>query len=194
MDQGLTLQIAVNLSPSQFQDPEIHHRVCEVLRASGTATHHIALEITERAAFADPERARRTLDAWCQRGLQFAIDDFGTGQASLSYLTDLPTALIKIDRGFIAPLPEDPQHRAIVEGVIHMAHQLGRPVLAEGVETMAQWEWLKAQGCDLAQGYAIARPMPAEAVPDWLATWLQDRSLSHEQGIFVAAQRAAVLV
>ncbi|RCN55977.1 putative bifunctional diguanylate cyclase/phosphodiesterase [Acidiferrobacter thiooxydans] len=194
MDQGLTLQIAVNLSPSQFQDPEIHHRVCEVLRASGTATHHIALEITERAAFADPERARRTLDAWCQRGLQFAIDDFGTGQASLSYLTDLPTALIKIDRGFIAPLPEDPQHRAIVEGVIHMAHQLGRPVLAEGVETMAQWEWLKAQGCDLAQGYAIARPMPAEAVPDWLATWLQDRSLSHEQGIFVAAQRTAVLI
>ncbi|AWP23256.1 hypothetical protein C4901_07850 [Acidiferrobacter sp. SPIII_3] len=194
MDQGLTLQIAVNLSPSQFQDPEIHHRVCEVLRASGTATHHIALEITERAAFADPERARRTLDAWCQRGLQFAIDDFGTGQASLSYLTDLPSALIKIDRGFIAPLPEDPQHRAIVEGVIHMAHQLGRPVLAEGVETMAQWEWLKAQGCDLAQGYAIARPMSAEAVPDWVAAWLQGRSLSHEQGIFVAFRRAAAFI
>ena len=193
MDQGLTLQIAVNLSPSQFQDPEIHHRVCEVLRASGTATHHIALEITERAAFADPERARRTLDAWCQRGLQFAIDDFGTGQASLSYLTDLPTALIKIDRAFIAPLPEDPQHRAIVEGVIHMAHQLGRPVLAEGVETMAQWEWLKDQGCDLAQGYVIARPMPAEAVPDWLATWLHGRQLSHEQGIFVASKRVAAL-
>ncbi len=194
MDQGLTLQIAVNLSPSQFQDPDIHHRVCEVLRASGTATDHITLEITERAAFADPEHARRTLDAWCQRGLQFAIDDFGTGQASLSYLTDLPTALIKIDRGFIAPLPDDPQHRAIVEGVIHMAHQLGRPVLAEGVETMAQWEWLKAQNCDLAQGYVIARPMPAAAVPDWLAMWLRGQSLSHEQGVFVASTRAAAFI
>ena len=192
MDQGLTLQIAVNLSPSQFQDPEIHHRVCEVLRTNGTAMQHIALEITERAAFADPARARRTLDAWRQRGLQFAIDDFGTGQASLSYLTELPAALIKIDRGFIAPLPEDSQHRAIVQGVIHMAHQLGRPVLAEGVETRAQWEWLKAQECDLAQGFAIARPMPAEAVPDWLAAWLHDRSLSREQGIFVASALIAI--
>ncbi|MHB1753149.1 MAG: putative bifunctional diguanylate cyclase/phosphodiesterase [Acidiferrobacter sp.] len=191
MQQGITLQIAVNLSPTQFQDPEIHHRVCEVLRTSGTAMHHIALEITERAAFADPARARRTLDAWCKRGLQFAIDDFGTGQASLSYLTDLPAALIKIDRAFIAPLPEDSQHRAIVAGVIHMAHQLGRPVLAEGVETMDQWEWLKAQGCDLAQGYVIARPMPAEAVPDWLATWLRDLSLSHEQGIVVTSAQTA---
>ena len=138
--------------------------------------------------------ARRTLDAWCQRGLQFAIDDFGAGQASLSYLTDLPTALIKIDRGFIAPLPEDPQHRATVEGVIHVTHQLARPVLAEGVETMAQWEWLKDQGCDLAQGYAIARPMPAKAVPDSLATWLHGRQLSHEQGIFVASKRVAALI
>ncbi len=193
MEQGITLQIAVNLSPTQFQDPEIHHRVCEVLRTSGTSMHHIALEITERAAFADPARARRTLDAWCKRGLQFAIDDFGTGQASLSYLTDLPAALIKIDRTFIAPLPEDPQHRAIVEGVIHMAHQLGRPVLAEGVETLEQWEWLKAQGCDLAQGYVIARPMPAETVPGWLATWLRDISLSHEQGIVVASAQTSAL-
>ncbi len=194
MQQGITLQIAVNLSPTQFQDPEIHHRVCEVLRTNGTAMHHIALEITERAAFADPARARRTLDAWCKRGLQFAIDDFGTGQASLSYLTDFPAALIKIDRAFIAPLPEDPQHRAIVEGVIHMAHQLGRPVLAEGVETLEQWEWLKTQGCDLAQGYVIARPMPAEAVPEWLAGWLRDLSLSHEQGIVVASGQIAALI
>ncbi|WP_298135068.1 EAL domain-containing protein [Acidiferrobacter sp.] len=191
MDEGLTLKIAVNLSPSQFQDPEIHHRVCEVLRTCGTATHHIALEITERAAFADPAHARRTLDAWRERGLQFAIDDFGTGQASLSYLTDLPTALIKIDRGFIAPLPDDPQHRTIVEGVIHMAHELGRPVLAEGVETAAQWQWLKAHNCDLAQGYAIARPMPAAAVPEWLGAWLQSQCLSPEQGIFVPAARTA---
>ncbi len=99
--------------------------------------------------------ARRTLDAWCQRGLQFAIDDFGTGQASLSYLTDLPTTLITIDRAFIAPLPGDPQHSAIVEGVIPMAHPLRRPALA---------------------------------------AWLRGRSLSHEQGIFVASRRAAALI
>ncbi len=190
MEQGITLQIAVNLSPTQFQDPEIHHRVCEVLRASGTAMHHIALEITERAAFADPARARRTLDAWHKRGLQFAIDDFGTGQASLSYLTDLPAALIKIDRAFIAPLPGDPQHRAIVEGVIHMAHRLGRPVLAEGVETREQWDWLKAQGCDLAQGYVIARPMPPEAVPEWLAAGPPDLASSHGRGTVVASAQA----
>ncbi len=191
MEQGLTLQIAVNLSPSQFQDPDIHHRVCDVLQASGTAMHHIALEITERAAFADPARARLTLNAWQQRGLQFAIDDFGTGQASLSYLTDLPAALIKIDRGFIAPLPHDPQHRTIVAGVIQMAHQLGRRVLAEGVETQAQWDWLIAQDCDLAQGFVITRPMAAEALPLWLMQWLDAHSLSTEEGIFVAAQSLA---
>ncbi len=193
MEQGLTLQVAVNLSPTQFQDPDIHHRVCEVLRASGTAMHHIALEITERAAFADPAHARLTLNAWRKRGLQFAIDDFGTGQAALSYLTELPAALIKIDRGFIAPLPDDPQHRAIVEGVIHMAHQLDRPVLAEGVETVEQWAWLKAQACDLAQGFAIARPMPASAIPTWITTWLGTQSLTREEGVFVAPHRPAVV-
>ncbi|MHB8253689.1 MAG: putative bifunctional diguanylate cyclase/phosphodiesterase [Acidiferrobacter sp.] len=186
MQQGLTLQIAVNISPSQFQDPDIDRRVCDVLHASGANMQHIALEITERAAFANPAHARITLNAWQRRGLQFAIDDFGTGQASLSYLTELPAALIKIDRGFIAPLPDDDQHRAIVEGVIRMAHQLGRRVLAEGVETQAQWDWLKVQGCDLAQGFVIARPMPAQALPAWLATWLNNHALSHESGVFVA--------
>lgn len=191
MEQGLTLQVAVNLSPSQFQDPDIHHRVCDALQASGTAMHHITLEITERAAFADPGRAQRTLNAWQQRGLHFAIDDFGTGQASLSYLTDLPAALIKIDKGFIASLPHDPQHCTIVAGVIQMAHQLGRRVLAEGVETQAQWDWLIAQDCDLAQGFAIAHPMVAEAIPLWLTQWLGRHSLNTEEGIFVVAHSLA---
>ncbi|HET9121875.1 MAG TPA: EAL domain-containing protein, partial [Acidiferrobacteraceae bacterium] len=178
MQEGLTLQVAVNLSPMQFLDPELHRRVEEALAAGGAAAEYIALEITERAAFADPRRARAILDGWRADGMQCAIDDFGTGQASLSYLTDLPAEVIKIDRAFIAPLPRDVQHCAIVEGVIHMGHQLGRKVLAEGVETAEQLAWLRDQGCDLAQGFTIAEPMPAEALVGWVQAWDARRPLS----------------
>lgn len=171
VSEGMTLLVAVNLSPGQFLDPDLHQRVEEALAAGGTDAQHIALEITERSAFADPTRARAILSAWREQGLQCAIDDFGTGQASLSYLTDLPAELIKIDRAFIAPLPDDLQHCAIVEGVIRMAHQLGRRVLAEGTETEAQLTWLTAQGCDLAQGYAISRPLCAADLQPWLQAW-----------------------
>ena len=181
MQAGLTLQVAVNLSPTQFLDPELHRRVEEALAAGGGAAEYIALEITERAAFADPRRARAILDGWRANGMQCAIDDFGTGQASLSYLTDLPAEVIKIDRAFIAPLPNDPPHCAIVEGVIHMGHQLGRKVLAEGVETAEQLAWLRDQGCDLAQGFTIAEPMPAEAVSGWIKAWDARRPLSRQR-------------
>lgn len=171
--EGITLLVAVNLSPGQFLDPDLHQRVADALIAGGTDARHIALEITERSAFADPARACAILNAWRAQGLQCAIDDFGTGQASLSYLTDLPAELIKIDRAFITPLPDDPQHCTIVAGVIRMAHQLGRRVLAEGTETQAQLTWLAAQGCDLAQGYAISRPLRAHDLPAWLQAWQQ---------------------
>lgn len=171
MSEGITLQVAVNLSPTQFLDPGLPQRVEDALTAGGTHAKHIALEITERAAFADPIRAQTILNAWQDQGLQCAIDDFGTGHASLSYLTNLPAELIKIDRAFIAPLPDNTQHRTIVEGVIHMAHQLSRRVLAEGVETQAQLKWLTENGCDLAQGFAIAYPMPATDLQQWLDDW-----------------------
>lgn len=193
MEQGLTIQVAVNLSPTQFQDPNLHQHICDVLQANGTSMRHISLEITERAAFANPVHARNTLDAWQQLGLQFAIDDFGTGQASLSYLTELPAALIKIDRVFIAPLPEHTQHCTIVSGVIQMAHRLGRRVLAEGVETQAQQDWLMAHGCDLAQGFIVAHPMEPKAFMDWLHRWLSDHNLDLQDGVFVASPHRAPL-
>ncbi len=110
--------------------------------------------------------------AECQRlGVNFAIDDFGTGFSSLTHLRQLPVNLIKIDKSFVRDMLSDQDDMAIVESVIYMANRFRHPMLAEGVETLAHAKALLALGCELAQGYGIAKPMPAEALPKWLSHW-----------------------
>jgi EAL domain-containing protein (putative c-di-GMP-specific phosphodiesterase class I) len=104
-------------------------------------------------------------------GVRFALDDFGTGYSSLTYLKRLPAGLLKIDQSFVCGMMEDPDDQIIVEGVIGLVRAFRREVIAEGVETEAQGALLLALGCELAQGYGIARPMPSAELPGWVANW-----------------------
>jgi EAL domain-containing protein (putative c-di-GMP-specific phosphodiesterase class I) len=121
----------------------------------------LEVEITESVLMADPQRASRTLEALHALGVHIAIDDFGTGYSSLAYLKRFPAQTVKIDRSFVSGLPQDRDDAAITQAVIAMAHSLGLEVVAEGVETQAQLDYLRRLHCDQAQGYLIGRPMPA---------------------------------
>ena len=131
----------------------------------------ITLEVLESTALEDTKRASNVL-ARCQSlGLQVALDDFGTGFSSLTYLRTLPVDVIKIDQSFVRNMLTDANDRAIVESVIFLAQRFDHPVLAEGVETMDHAAALRDMGCNLVQGYGIARPMPSGEVLEWLQNW-----------------------
>ena len=163
------VRVSVNLSPLQFHRPHFLASLREVLHKTGMPAPQLILELTEGILMDSSESAIDLLHAL--RGMQIgvAIDDFGTGYSSLSYLRDLPINGIKIDRSFIAGVTENRQDAAIVQGMISMARHLGLKVVAEGVETEIQREQLAAWGCDLFQGYLLARPMPLEALAHFVA-------------------------
>jgi EAL domain-containing protein (putative c-di-GMP-specific phosphodiesterase class I) len=154
------LRLAVNLSARQFSGGALLEHLDQLL-----AQHHIdpsllELEITETAAMLDPEHTRHLLRELRQRGFTLAIDDFGTGYSSLAYLKLFAIDRIKIDRGFVKDIETNPNDAVIVAATIGLAHSLGLCVVAEGVETAAQWDFLKSKHGDEAQGYLFARPMP----------------------------------
>jgi diguanylate cyclase (GGDEF)-like protein len=167
-------RIAVNLSAVQLQDPELPAALRAALQRHGIAPGELELELTESTLLADGETALATLGALRAAGARLALDDFGTGYSSLSYLKRLRPDTLKIDRSFVEGLPDDPDDRALVRAVLGMARALGVGVVAEGVETVAQREWLLSHGCTLQQGYLYARPMPADA----LEAWLRDATVS----------------
>ena len=154
--------VAVNLSPRQFRSRDLVHMIDKVLRESGTDPRLLELEITESSVMDDPEFAMQTLQACHERGIRIAIDDFGTGYSSLSYLKRFPLDVLKIDRSFVADVPENDDDAAIIDTIIAMAHRLNLRVIAEGVETAAQRDFLREHGCDWVQGYYFGRPMPLE--------------------------------
>lgn len=169
---GIALPINVNISPTHLLASDFSQRLGELLaRHPHVPPAMLKLEVLESAAMHDVQAALQNM-ARCQAlGVSFAIDDFGTGFSSLTHLRQLPVNLIKIDQSFVRDMLSDQDDMAIVESVIYMANRFKRPMLAEGVETLAHARALMALGCDLAQGYGIARPMPAEALPAWLANW-----------------------
>jgi diguanylate cyclase (GGDEF)-like protein/PAS domain S-box-containing protein len=158
------LPVAVNLSARQFRASGLEARVGAALAAAGVAPRLIELEITESQLMHDPDQAIRTMQALRAQGMRIAIDDFGTGYSSLAYLTRLPVAALKIDRSFVGGIPRESGDAAIVRAIIDMARALGFTVIAEGVEQAAQVEFLRQYGCDQAQGFLFARPMPAAAL------------------------------
>lgn len=170
--EGIALPVNVNISPSHLLVNTFSQRLAELLaRYPGVSPSLLKLEVLESAAMHDVKAALKNM-ARCQAlGVGFAIDDFGTGFSSLTHLRQLPVNLIKIDQSFVRDMLSDQNDMAIVESVIYMANRFQRPMLAEGVETLAHAKALMALGCGLAQGYGIARPMPPEAMPDWLAHW-----------------------
>jgi hypothetical protein len=136
------------------------------------------LEILETSALEDIDRVTVTMRECCALGVRFSLDDFGTGYSSLTYLKRLPADLLKIDQSFVIDMIADSDDFVIVEGIVGLAKAFGRKVLAEGVETISHGELLLALGCELGQGYGIARPMPADDVTAWVHQWRPERSWS----------------
>jgi len=160
------LTIAVNLSPLQFIQGNLVERIAAMLLKYGIAGSRLELEITETAMMTNLANTVKTLNRLVQIGIGIAIDDFGTGYSSLSYLKRFPIRTLKIDRSFIRDLPDDPSDAQLVETIMLMAHNLGIDVVAEGVESEAQLEWLRRYRCEQIQGYVYSGPLP---VDDFLA-------------------------
>jgi diguanylate cyclase (GGDEF)-like protein/PAS domain S-box-containing protein len=166
---GLAVGVAVNLSARQFQQANLLERVQAIVRKTGIDPHRLELEITESGMLARGERSAELMDALKTLGVSLSIDDFGTGYSSLAYLKRLPVDKLKIDRSFVRDIPTDSSDMEIAATIIAMAKNLGLKVLAEGVETQAQLDFLRQKGCDYYQGYYYSRPLPADAVGELLA-------------------------
>lgn len=162
-DDGLDPpRVAINLSTRQLRDGELATRVAAILAEFAVPPQLLEFEVTETAAMENSESAARHLGELGAMGVTLSIDDFGSGYSSLSHLRSLPLDALKIDRSFVRDIASDANDLAIARGTIALAHSLGLRVVAEGVETQAQWQLLRDNGCDEVQGYLIARPAPAE--------------------------------
>ncbi len=172
---GLDLPVSVNIGARQLQQASFVERLGALLAAHPHVPPHcLELEILETSALEDMRHVSDIMRACQALGVRFALDDFGTGYSSLTYLKHLPAELIKIDQSFVRDMMTDADDLAIVKGVIGLAAAFQREVIAEGVETAEHGAQLLALGAELAQGYGIARPMPAHAVREWVARWQQD--------------------
>ncbi|MEW6165742.1 MAG: EAL domain-containing protein [Pseudomonadota bacterium] len=162
------IRMAVNLSAHQLRSPALVDEVRAAMRRHGVGGGELEIEITETAAMDSPERAIEQLNGLRALGIQLAIDDFGTGYSSLAYLKRLPIDSLKLDRTFVRDIETDGNDAAISAATVALAHSLGLKVVAEGVETEAQQQFLKLHGCDMLQGYLFGRPEPAAA---WTERW-----------------------
>ncbi|MFN3581075.1 MAG: putative bifunctional diguanylate cyclase/phosphodiesterase [Pseudomonas sp.] len=167
---GLPLEtIAVNLSPIQFMQQDVVQLVSRTLARTGLPPQCLELEITEGALMHHTDQAEQTLSALRALGVRIAIDDFGTGYSSLAYLRRFALDKLKIDKSFMAGVPDNASDCQLAQTIIAMARNMNLRVLAEGVETLAQRDWLQGQGCDQFQGYWIGKPMPADDFARWMA-------------------------
>lgn len=168
--------VAVNLSTYDLRDAGLPQRLADLLTCAEVPAANLQLEITESGLLDSGEGPVERLRALRALGIGLAIDDFGTGQSSLAYLQQLPAQEMKIDRSFVQAVDENATRRGLLEAIVRLGHSLGLTVTAEGVETAGELAVLRAVGCDLAQGYLLAKPM---AVPDFLA-WLDTHQPSHQ--------------
>jgi EAL domain-containing protein (putative c-di-GMP-specific phosphodiesterase class I) len=172
---GLDLNVAVNLSPSQIDDPDILEQVLELLETYGLPANALTLEITESADI--PGKACddvEMLETLSRLGVRLSIDDFGVGTSSLTRVRHFPVKELKIDKSFVMSLNIEPKDLAVVASTVELAHHLGLEVVAEGVETEAIAEQLSTLGCDIVQGYLYSPPLVADA----LAYWVRERARS----------------
>jgi EAL domain-containing protein (putative c-di-GMP-specific phosphodiesterase class I) len=158
---GLHLRVSVNLTAADLHDSALPDEVFEALASRGLPTDALVLEITETSLLTDPVRIRSVLMALGDMGIGLSLDDFGTGYSSLTHLKTLPVDEVKIDRSFVADMATDAADAAIVGSTIQLAHSLNLRVVAEGVEDEGTWDRLADLGCELVQGYALSRPVPA---------------------------------
>ncbi|MRW93891.1 EAL domain-containing protein [Duganella sp. FT80W] len=165
---GLAMPLSVNVSPTQFRQADFVDQVRQVLAETGAPPQLLVLEVTEGLLIDKMDDTIARMHQLTALGLRFSIDDFGTGYSSMAYLKKMPLYELKIDRSFIMDTPDDASSRALVQSILAMAGHLGLRVVAEGVETTAQAEFLIAHDCACMQGYLFARPMPLAALIDWL--------------------------
>jgi len=165
---GSAVRVSVNVSARQFRQPELVDFIGRSLQDARLQPDALAVEITESALIDDPENAAATLSKLKDMGLTISLDDFGTGYSSLSYLKRFPIDSLKIDRAFVRDIVTDPDDAAIVTAIITMAQSLKLDVVAEGVETQQQVDFLRARGCHAAQGYFFSKPLPADQAGAWL--------------------------
>ncbi len=174
--EGLTLPVSINIAAHHLQHPDFVSHLSQLLTRMTTKypylqPHWLELEILETAALNDMDYVAKVMDDCRALGIGFALDDFGTGYSSLSYLKQLKASTLKIDQSFVRDMLENSDDLAIVEGVVGLTNAFRRKVIAEGVETIQHGMMLMHLGCDLAQGYGIARPMPADNVLSWVASF-----------------------
>ena len=166
-DHNLDLPIAVNVSPVQFESPELVPSVMRILEQTGLEPRLLEIEVTETLAMFDYASTKWRLDALRSEGIRVAIDDFGTGYSNLSQLARLSFDAIKIDRSLVSGIGLNGKSEAMLDATINMAHALGYKVVAEGIETVQQMALLESLGCDQFQGFYFARPMLAEGLINW---------------------------
>lgn len=166
--QGHALGLSINVSARNLQDSEFKQKICLIAKEQGVSLSDIVMELTETAIMTDPDHALKMMNELNNAGVRLSIDDFGTGYSSLSYLKRLPVNEIKIDRSFVMEMAKNSDDQLLVKTTLSMGHNLSLMVVAEGIEDEATLDMLKEMGCDFAQGYHIAKPMPADAFVDWL--------------------------
>lgn len=177
--EGLEMPVSVNIGPQQLQQKGFGERLAAIMADHPCVpAGHLELEVLETSALDDVSQVSKLIEACAALGVDFALDDFGTGYSSLTYLRRLRVKTLKIDQSFVRDMLKDVDDLAILKGVIGLASAFKRQVIAEGVETVAHGTALLQLGCDLAQGYGIARPMPAEQMLTWVANWRPDSAWS----------------
>ena len=160
---GWPLRVTVNISSRQLQGNELVETTAEALEQSGLPADSLVLEITEGVLVEETQKTTAYLTALKALGVHLAIDDFGTGYSALSYLRRYPFSTLKIDKTFVQSLEDDPEEEVLVTTIIAMGHNLGLEIVAEGVETTGQLDFLLSQKCDLLQGFHFSRPVPADS-------------------------------
>ena len=170
--EGLDIQVSVNVGGYQLQRLDFVARLSTILaRHPPLLPGALELEVLETSALGELAHVSRVIQDCRAMGVSTALDDFGTGYSSLTYLKRLPVTTLKIDRSFVRDMLEDPDDLAILEGVLSLARAFHREVVAEGVETREHGALLLQLGCELVQGFGIARPMPSDQMPPWCAAW-----------------------
>jgi EAL domain-containing protein (putative c-di-GMP-specific phosphodiesterase class I) len=175
-------RVSVNLSALDLMDLGLPERLDAILAQRGAPAAAFCLEITESAIMDDPQRALHILQALKARGFKLSIDDFGEGYTSLKHLRHLPVDELKVDGIFVKKMDQVPQDENVVRSVIELAHNLGKSVVAEGVENAEVWRRLAAMGCDEAQGFHMCRPLPADELPAFGRRWAAEHAATPAVG------------
>ena len=170
-DGGLRLNLSVNVSPATLHDPAAADRYQQIVEAHGVTPSDVVLEITESLLMADAARGLGVLARLRLKGFGLSIDDFGTGYSSLAQLSQIPFTELKIDQGFVYGAHAQSRKRAVVEASLDLARKLHLETVAEGVETVEDWQMLAELGCGIAQGYLVGAPVPAQELVDSVGRW-----------------------